>query len=322
MTDNSSRSDDALSDVLQDFRLAGVSYGRCELRHPWSISFPRQDLLRFHFISKGPCWMWAEAEGWRSLGMGDLILLPQGIEHILAGAPGPCEDSVAKCQVIRHGGNVCEVVQPGEGEQSVIFSGSMALGAYALHPLIRLMPAVIRGCDVAANDPVVTPLIEAMASEASEAKMGSATMLSRMADLLTARLIRCWVNKNENATSGWLAAIRDPQIGRVLAAMHRDPGQHWTLDTLAELAGQSRSAFAERFSTILGEGAARYLARLRMQLAQEWLAQHGMAVADVADRLGYESEASFSRAFKRITNHSPGAVRRAKPGRIDMEFGF
>jgi transcriptional regulator GlxA family with amidase domain len=143
-----------------------------------------------------------------------------------------------------------------------------------------------------------------------------------MADLLTARLIRCWVNKNENATSGWLAAIRDPQIGRVLAAMHRDPGQHWTLDTLAELAGQSRSAFAERFSTILGEGAARYLARLRMQLAQEWLAQHGMAVADVADRLGYESEASFSRAFKRITNHSPGAVRRTKPGRIDMEFGF
>ena len=103
--------------------------------------------------------------------------------------------------------------------------------------------------------------------------------------------------------------------------MHRDPGHDWTLETLAGVAGQSRSIFAERFSAILGEGAARYLARLRMQLARELLGQN-MSVAAVASQLGYESEASFARAFKRITGVSPGVVRRTISGRTGMEIGF
>lgn len=322
MTNSSSATSDALSEVLQDFRLSGVQYGRCELRHPWSITFTQQALLRFHFVSKGPCWLHTEAEGWQELATGDLILLPQGVAHRLSSAPEMTDDSISSCQVIRHGGNVCDVVQQGGGDTSLIFCGSMALGSYALHPLLGLMPAIIRGHDVAAGDPMVTPLLEAMAEEASQPLMGSATILSRMADLLTARLIRCWVKCTDHATTGWLAAIRDPHIGRALVAMHREPGKSWTIESLAQMAGQSRSVFAERFSAILGEGAARYLARLRMQLAQEWLGQNNLPVAEVASRLGYESEASFARAFKRITSASPGAVRRATSGRIDMEFGF
>lgn len=322
MSTNSSAAPDALSEVLQDFRLSGVNYGRCALRHPWNISFPEQPLLRFHFVSKGPCWVHTAAEGWQELAAGDLVLLPQGVEHRLASAPDVTGNAITSCQITRLGGNVCEVVQQGEGEASMIFCGSMELGAYALHPLISLMPAIIRGCDVAGNDPMVNPLLEAMAIEASQPRMGSATILSRMADLLTARLIRCWVKSHDNATTGWLAAIRDPHIGRALVGMHREPGKNWTLESLATLAGQSRTVFAERFSAILGEGAAGYLARLRMQLAQEWLGQGGLPVAEVASKLGYESEASFARAFKRITHASPGAVRRQGSGRIDMEYGF
>lgn len=313
---------DALSQILQDFRLSGVNYGRCELRHPWSITFPQQPLLRFHFVSEGPCWVHTEAEGWQELRAGDLVLLPQGVEHRLASAPDVTGNGITSCQVTKHGGNVCEVVQQGDGAASTLFCGSMALGSYALHPLISLMPTIIKGCDVAANDPMVNPLLEAMALEAGQPKMGSATILSRMADLLTARLIRCWVKSHDSSTTGWLAAIRDPHIGRVLVAMHGDPGNNWTLESLAALAGQSRSVFAERFSAVLGEGAARYLARLRMQLAREWLGQGDMSVAEAATRLGYESEASFARAFKRITNVSPGVVRRTISGRMDMEFGF
>jgi AraC-like DNA-binding protein len=262
------------------------------------------------------------AEGWQELRTGDLILLPQGAEHRLASSPHTTTDSTPQCQITKLGGNVCKVLKEGDGGATLQFSGSMALGAFALHPLIGLMPAIIKGSEVATNDPMVTPLIEAMAVEACEPRMGSATILSRMADLLTARLIRCWVKGHEGATTGWLAAIRDPHIGRALVAMHREPGKNWTLESLAALAGQSRSVFAERFSTVLGEGAARYLSRLRMQLAQEWLAQNGMATAEVASRLGYESEASFARAFKRITSASPGAVRRTSSGRMDMELGF
>jgi AraC-like DNA-binding protein len=312
---------DALSEVLQDFRLSGVNYGRCELRHPWSISFAERPLLRFHFVSRGPCWIHTGGDGWQALEAGDLVLLPQGIEHRLASSPEVTGNSISSCQITGHGGNVCEVVQQGDGDPSIIFCGSMALGAYALHPLLNLMPTIIRGRDVATQDPMVNPLIEAMAVEATEPRMGSATILSRMADLLTARLIRCWVNCNGGSATGWLAAIRDPHLGRALVAMHRAPGNNWTLASLSSLAGQSRSVFAERFSTILGEGAAHYLARLRMQLAQEWLGQNGLPIAEVAARLGYESEASFARAFKRVTSLSPGSVRRSTAGRTDIEFG-
>lgn len=252
---------------------------------------------------------------------GDLVLLPQGIEHRLASAPDVEGDSLKSCQITRWGSNVCEVVREGTGATSTLFCGSMALGAHALNPLIALMPPIIKGCDVAGNDPVVGPLLAAMSAEATQPQMGSATVLSRMADLLAARLIRCWVNCSGASTTGWLAAIRDPHIGRALAAMHRDPGHNWTVESLAGVAGQSRSIFAERFSAILGEGAAHYLARLRMQLARELLGQSGMSVAEVASRLGYESEASFARAFKRITRVSPGIVRRTNSGRIDMNFG-
>ena len=322
MHDLSSSPFDPLSEILQDFRLRGVSYGRCELRHPWSLAFPQQPFLRFHFVSAGPCWVYTESDGWQELRAGDLILLPQGVEHRLASSPEVAESTITSCQITRHGGKVCEVVQQGDGDASMIFCGSMALGAYALHPLISLMPAIIKGCDVASQDPMVTPLLEAMAVEAGQPRIGSATILSRMADLLTARLIRCWVNSHDSSATGWLAAIRDPHIGRALVAMHREPGTSWTLESLAVRSGQSRSVFAERFSAILGEGAARYLSKLRMQLAQEWLRQGSMTVAEVAAKLGYESEASFARAFKRIMNTPPGAARRNTSGRIDMEFGL
>jgi AraC-like DNA-binding protein len=313
---------DALSEVLQDFRLSGVNYGRCELRHPWSVAFPQQNLLRFHFISRGPCWIYTEVQGWEELLDGDLVLLPQGIAHRLASAPDVVGDSLKGCQVTKVGSNVCEVVREGTGATSTLFCGSMTLGAYALDPLIALMPPIIKACDVAGNDPIVAPLLAAMTAEATQPQMGSATVLTRMADLLAARLIRCWVICSGASTTGWLAAIRDPHIGRVLAAMHRDPGHNWTIESLASVAGQSRSIFAERFSAVLGEGAAHYLARLRMQLARELLGQNGMSVAEVASRLGYESEASFARAFKRITNTSPGVVRRPISGRMGMDFGF
>jgi AraC-like DNA-binding protein len=313
---------DALSEVLQDFRLTGVSYGRCELRAPWGLDFAEQKLLRFHFVSEGTCWLHTDANGWQQLQEGDLVLLPQGVAHRLAGCRDTPRSTLTGCQITRFGGNVCSVVQPGDGATTTLFSGSMELGSLALHPLLEAMPEVLQGCDVVSRDPLVKPLLDTMTIEAAQPRMGSATILSRMADLVTARLIRCWADSAPNSTTGWLAAIRDPSIGRALAAIHRDPGSNWTLERLASVAGQSRSVFAERFSALMREGPAHYLGRWRMQLAHAWLAGDGLAVADVAFRLGYESEASFSRAFKRIVGKPPGLVRREGSGRKDISFGF
>ena len=313
---------DALSEVLHDFRLSGVSYGRCELRHPWGISFPEQPLLRIHVLCQGESWLFSEPTGWLLLHEGDVALLPQGVAHRLASAPDvPCAP-IDTSAVANYGGNICELVQPGDGAGATLFCGTMALDAHALHPLIPLMPPVLRSCDVLRQDPMIRPLVEAMAVEAEGARVGGGTVLSRMADLLATHVIRAWVDCCETTDQGWLAAIRDPRISRALAAIHRDPGRDWTLEALARIAGQSRSVFAERFSTLMGEGAAHYVARWRMKIAQERLRQRNATVAVVAAELGYESEASFSRAFKRITGRPPGSVRRdEQSGRTDTIFG-
>ncbi|NEJ11245.1 AraC family transcriptional regulator, partial [Rhizobium leguminosarum] len=137
-------------------------------------------------VSQGPCWIHTEAQGWQELNDGDLVLLPQGIAHRLASAPDVEGDSLQSCQITRLGSNVCEVVREGTGATSTLFCGSMALSAYAISPLIALMPPIIKGCDVAGNDPIVRPLLAAMSAEASQPQMGSATVLSRMADFLAA----------------------------------------------------------------------------------------------------------------------------------------
>lgn len=317
---------DPLSEVLQDFRLTGVAYGRGDLASPWGIAFEAQPLTRFHFLAQGECWLFTEATGWEKLRPGEVVLLPQGVGHRLASHPQSACHPVDPGSVAHFGGNVCALVQPGDGATATLFSGTMALEAHALHPLLSMMPPVLRSCDMIETDPVLGPLLDAMQVEAAEPRVGGATVLSRMADLLAARIIRSWFDCTKPDSTGWLAGMRDPQVSRALVAIHREPGRNWTLNSLARLAGMSRSVFAERFGTLMCEGAAHYVARWRMQVAREALKLRDSSIATIAAELGYESEASFSRAFKRITGEAPGSFRRATAapaasGRSDILFG-
>ncbi len=123
------------------------------------------------------------------------------------------------------------------------------------------------------------------------------------------QIVRSWIETRPTDLSGWLAAVTDPQIGTALARIHRDPGNAWTVDTLAAAAGMSRSLFAERFMTLLTVSSARYLLQWRMRLSAVWLRTEDMPVAEVASRLGYASDAAFSRAFKRFFGSSPKSLR-------------
>jgi AraC-like DNA-binding protein len=134
--------------------------------------------------------------------------------------------------------------------------------------------------------------------------------MTRLADVVITRVIRAWVESRDADTHGWLAAIRDPFIGRALAAMHQRPGGRWSVESLADVAQVSRSVFAERFATVVGMPPARYLAQWRMHIAHGWLRDDQRTVAETASRLGYESEAAFSRAFKRWSGVPPSALRR------------
>jgi AraC-like DNA-binding protein len=153
-------------------------------------------------------------------------------------------------------------------------------------------------------------MLAAMSREALNPRPGGTTVMLRLADILVIHAIRWWIDAGAGDRSGWLGALRDPQIGRALVQIHRQPERDWTVARLADSVHMSRSVFSDRFTALVGAPPLLYLTRWRMHLAARWLREDRTSLGDVASRLGYESEPSFSRAFKRHIGVAPGAVRR------------
>lgn len=308
---------DTLTQVLLGLRLDGVEYGRCLMRAPWAVAFPAQDMARFHFVASGGCWLRTATGDWQRLNAGDAVLLPHGSFHILASAPevpAPVDiGSLSRVAVADNiylvGGEHLGPPLPGEAAPDVMFCGKLRFNLDPLHPLIAMMPTVMLAGDLAAKDATVPALLDAMEREVALDRIGACGILARLADALAASVIRAWVECGCNDSTGWVAAVRCPRLGKVIAAIHAAPGRDWTVPEMAALMGASRSSFAEAFTRTLGESPAKYVAKVKMFQARRWIAQDGMRVATAAERLGYESEASFSRAFKRVIGHAPSAAR-------------
>jgi AraC-like DNA-binding protein len=309
---------DALSEVLQDLRLSEGSYGRCELSRPWGIDFPSESAARFHFVVEGRCWLHTSSSGWIPLEIGDVALLPHGISHALSDVAKAPNKTIDELPLEPIGDRVYRLREGGGGAKTLLTCCTVKFENPAVHPLIELMPPLLLVRAAGTTDPVLPLLLDAMADEVRGERMGSATVMTRLADVVITRVVRSWVEGRPKDTTGWLAAIRDPSIGRALAHIHRRPGDPWSVESLADAARTSRSIFSERFAAVVGMPPARYLARWRMHLATSWLQQNGRTVGEVATQLGYRSEASFSRAFKRFVGFPPSAlrpaVRRRQPG--------
>jgi len=234
--------------------------------------------------------------------------LPRGGAHVLASEPGlpptpvHCMARTPLCDGIVDLQGACA------DSTNLLFFAVMRFNVDKRHPLLELMPDVMRSSDLAASEPTIPLLLDAMMREVDMNRVGAGGILSRLADVLTATIIRTWVEHGCGDATGWLAAVRNPEVGRVLAAIHLDPSRDWSVGELARYMGASRSGFAERFATVVGETPARYVTRMRMHQAHQWL-REGQRVARIAERLGYESEASFSRAFKRVIGASPSQFR-------------
>jgi AraC-like DNA-binding protein len=300
---------DLLSEVLQDLRLSSAGYGRTELTAPWGIEIPYKEGIRFHFVAEGTCWMLSGAQKPLRLGTGDVVLLPHGTAHVIADEPLRRPKSLAELGPQRVGDATYRLTTGGGGERTLIVCCTVGFEGPTAHPLIELLPEVMLVRRDERHDPALPTLLNMMATEVASQRIGSATIMARLADIVMTRIIRAWVETRPSDLTGWLAAIRDPQIGLALARIHRQPGKSWSVDSLADVVGMSRSVFAERFSALLGVSPARYLLQWRMRLAAAWLRNAHMTVAEVSRLLGYESDASFSRAFKRYIGVSPGSFR-------------
>jgi AraC-like DNA-binding protein len=209
--------------------------------------------------------------------------------------------------------NVFEVSAGGGGDACLLFSGTMQFNFDRLHPLLRMMPDIMRANDLMESEPAIPHLLDAISREVCQDRVGAGGIMARLADVLAASIIRAWVEHGCGEASGWIAAVRKPEVGRVLAAIHLNPERDWTVAALAELMGSSRSSFADKFTGIVGESPARYVAQVRMHQARQWIVEDRARISDVARRLGYESEAAFSRVFKRVLGAAPSHSARDPP---------
>ena len=308
------RPPDPVGEVLHCLRMSGIFYSRCELTAPWGLTLPPfVDCMMFHIVVGGRLLLAIDGAVSCELERGDLALVPHGEGHQILSAPGvaapglfevPRTPLSEKYELIRLGGG---------GAPTTLICGVVRFDQPTGKRLLASLPRVIR---TEARDAEEADWLEStvrfIAAEARELRAGGETIITRLADVLVIHAIRSWMAREPASLSGWFAALREPGIGRAIACLHRDPGHRWTLTSLAAEAAMSRSTFAARFTELVGEPAMQYAARWKMQTAALWMSEGDVPIAQVADRLGYESEAAFRRAFKRFMGRPPGALRRAE----------
>jgi AraC-like DNA-binding protein len=303
---------DPLGEALHYLRMNGAYYCRSELTAPWGLTLPPMPgYLWFHVVTSGRMWLetGAEEQGWIQLG--DLALVPRGEGHVLRSEPGAAAPGILdlerelvsdRYEILRHGEG---------GAPTGLICGAVRFEHPAAGNLIEILPSTIHiEASISPRLEWMHSILRLMAAEAGELRPGGEAVITRLGDILVIQALRAWMESDPTAQKGWLGALRDPQIGRVISLIHRDPARDWTVASLARERAMSRSAFAARFTELVGEPAMSYVARWRMQVAVAALKEEGPTVAQLADRLGYRSEAAFSRAFKRIVGVSPGAIRR------------
>ena len=193
-------------------------------------------------------------------------------------------------------------------KDNLIFSCAMEFDLGWLHPLAHLKPEIMHIETVPDHDPQIPAILDVMTSELRAKRPGYGVILTRLADVVAAAILRRWVEAGCDVC-GWVEAVRDPKLARLLAALHKEPGRNWSVADMASEMGMSRSVFAERFVELTKATPQQYLTNLRMRLASQWIGRENLSLDEVAERLGYASVAAFSRAFKRTTGKSPGAIR-------------
>lgn len=298
---------DVLAEVLATLQLSSTVYCQSEIRKTdWALHFAPSSGAVFHIVSAGGCWLALDEQTY-PLAAGDVLVLPHGAAHRLydrAGAP-----VCAQIHLDDDWGSACALLRWGDDQPcTILVCGKFAFSRGAA--ILPLLPAVLRFSAAATQDNGLHTTIAALIEEANAQRQGKATILHRLADILFVQIIRAWLAAPSTEARGWLAGLRDPQIALALSAMHAEPERAWTVERLAVCAAMSRSAFAARFTELVGSTPITYLLRWRMQLASGLLGDPALSLAQIAEQVGYRSEAAFSKAFKREQGISPAVYRR------------
>jgi AraC-like DNA-binding protein len=303
---------DPLGEALHFLRMNGAYYCRSELTAPWGLTLPATPgYMWFHVVTSGRMRLETGDEA-TTIQLGDLALVPHGEGHVLRSEPGAEAPGILELERERVSDRY-EILRHGDGGAPTgLICGAVRFEHPAARNLVEILPSTIH-LEASSSPRLerIQSVLRLMAVEAGELRPGGEAVITRLGDILVIQAIRAWMESDPAAQRGWLGALRDHQIGRAISLIHRDPARDWTVASLANELAMSRSAFAARFTELVGEPVMSYVARWRMHVAVAALKEEGATVGQLADRLGYRSEAAFSRAFKRVIGVSPGAIRRS-----------
>lgn len=318
---------DPLSDVLRLVGLTGGVFMDAEFTAPWSVSgkvspefcrpfmAPPEHIVAFHYVVEGALAVTMEDGACWRLQAGDVVLLPRNDLHVFASAAGVAPVSIAALTASLESVGVARIVHGGGGARTRMVCGFLG-GNAQLHPLLANLPPVmsLALATLPSGDWMARTFTYA-AQTLSEGDAGASSVMAKVSELMFVEALRRYLAALPPEETGWLAGLRDPAVGRALTLMHAKLADDWTTDALASEANLSRSAFAERFTTLVGVPPMRYLLNWRMQVAKQKLKETQLMVAQIAFEVGYESEASFTRAFRRETGQPPAAWRAAQAER-------
>lgn len=319
---------DPLSDVLRTVRLTGALFFQSDAFAPWVVDIPEaatfasllqpsaQQIISYHIVILGSCWVSVGGAPPERLETGDILLVPHGDAYVMSSAPGMRDDDpVGGAQAFFRGMRAARppsIRVGGDGPDSTrVLCGFLGCDARPFNPALATLPRMVhlrRSAGPSADR--LGHLIEFALAESREQRSGGQCVLLRLSELMFVEVVRRYLADLPDERKGWLAGLRDPVVGGALALLHARASEGWTLDKLAREAGVSRSTLAERFAQFVGQPPMQYLMHWRIQLAARLLADGDAKVGAVGLDIGYESEAAFSRAFKKIVGVSPAAWRK------------
>src|ERR1700722_7713605 len=316
---------DPLSDVLKTVRLTGAAYFDIAAQAPWSVHSPARDLIlprilpgadhliAYHVVTAGRCFASLDDGEAVPLEAGEVVTFTNADPHVMSSSAGMRADPPTADMIdIAEAGHLPFHVNlmNGGAVSARLVCGYLACDSRPFNPLLEALPPMLKAGDPRKNDTGwLGQFIHFAVAEVAEKRAGSESVLTKHSELMLLEVVRRYIATLPDQKTGWLAGLRDPSVSKALALIHSRPSFSWTIEGLARQCGTSRSVFAERFVQLLGIPPMHYLAQWRMQVAAEMLNRRNLNMAAIASEIGYESEAAFSRSFKRMMGVTPSAWR-------------
>lgn len=302
---------DVLADVLSATRISNTLFCQKAFKNAWRIQTEPINQASFNIVSRGTCWLRLQGVAdVIQLVQGDVALYPHGTKRVLS----DCAENTEFTEQ-QNPSSYVDIVgemqnRANDNPSTVIVGGCYHFEHNGAHPLLQLLPTLIHiRADEAERMSALQTTLRLLTQEVIQARPGAKVVTSRLVDVMLVYIIRTWLEQQPDRSAGWLGALRDAQIGKILGLIHREPQVHWTVQSLAQEASMSRAGFAKRFTDLVGEAPLSYLTRWRMDTAARLLRDSENSLTSITARVGYETESSFSKAFRRTHGVSPGQYR-------------